>query len=88
LWRVLRLAGAREWEEAMPVIHSENPTHRANMFAAEATRQLAMAGATTPAAAKAADITFYRAARASALANNCGVTTFVNALRELGVGGV
>jgi hypothetical protein len=49
-------------------------------------RQTACAGA-TQAAFISAEITFYRAAKASALANGCGVEPFITALRQLGTGG-
>jgi hypothetical protein len=72
----------------MAQIFSENSTHLANLRAAELTRQIAYAAAGgSQSAITAADIAFYRSARASAIANNCGVAQFVDALRELGTGG-
>jgi len=72
----------------MSVIHSENATHRAAMLAAEVVRQAAVqaAGATT-ASIKAAEITFYRTCRASALSNGCSPHQFTEALFELGACG-
>lgn len=72
----------------MSKIASENRIHQANCDAAELTRQVAMNGTPTQATAKAADIAFMRTALASALANNCSPSVFVQALRELGTGGI
>jgi hypothetical protein len=73
----------------MSKIQSGNAVHDDACAAADSTRSAVLATpGVTPAQAKAADIAAYRAIRASALANNCGVTQFVNALRELGTGGV
>ena len=72
----------------MSKVQSGNPTHDATCAVADTTRSAVLATpGVTAAQAKAADIAAYRTMRASALTNNCGVTTFVNALTELGVGG-
>ena len=64
-----------------------NVTHDNNIIAAEGVRQQAMVGTPSAATAKAADIAFFRAGRASALANGVGPTEFIRALMELGTGG-
>jgi ferredoxin len=64
-----------------------NRAHAAACWASEATRQVAVAAATTQAAARAADIAHYSNCRASGLANGCATEVFVSALRELGTGG-
>jgi hypothetical protein len=73
-------------------VDNENSTavraHRATVQAAEGARQIAVAAASTQAAANAAHVTFYRAARASALANGVQPNVYVTALRELGTGGI
>ena len=71
----------------MSISHSENANHRAALQAAEMTRQSAVAAAGSQAAVKAAEITFYRTARASAIANGLSPTPFTYALLELGTGG-
>jgi hypothetical protein len=53
------------------VIHSENATHRANLFAAEAVRQAAAVPGASQATLKAAEIAFARTCLASAKANGC-----------------
>jgi hypothetical protein len=54
--------------------------------AAESARQVAVASASGSAAtARSAEITFYRACLASAIANKCGTEQFIAALRALGV---
>jgi hypothetical protein len=58
----------------MSLLHSDNVVHRAALLSAEQTRQ-ANAGVTA-ASVRAADIAFYRAARASAIANNCSAAAF------------
>jgi hypothetical protein len=60
--------------------------HDATCGRAEGIRQATVMAATTQTAARAADILAYQAMLASAKANNCGPTTFLTALRELGVG--
>jgi hypothetical protein len=67
----------------MLVIYSENATHRATCAAAETARQAAVKGA-TQATVKAAEITFYQACRASAIANGVSPQQFEMALQELG----
>jgi hypothetical protein len=56
---------------------------------AEGARQVAVAGAASQAGVRAAEITFYRAVKASCIANNGygGVEAAMNGLRELGTGG-
>jgi hypothetical protein len=71
----------------MAATKSGNATHDANCLQAEGVRQAAIAVATTQSAAKAADIAAFRTMLASAIANTCGPTQFINALRELGTGG-
>jgi hypothetical protein len=72
----------------MSVIVTENASHRATVLAAEVTRQAALqaAGATT-ASIKAAEISFFRTCRKSAIQNSLSPHQFVEALYELGVGG-
>jgi hypothetical protein len=72
----------------MSVVHSENATHRANLAAYEAVRQAAVSAAAGNAGAiKSAEISYFRSARSSAIANACSTSQFTDALRELGVGG-
>jgi hypothetical protein len=72
----------------MSVIHSENATHRSNLASYEATRQVAVAAAAGNASAiKTAEVSYFRSARASAIANACSPSQFTDALRELGTGG-
>jgi hypothetical protein len=60
--------------------------HDAAVGRAEGIRQAAVAAASTQAAVRSADIACYQTALASARTNNCGLTTFLTALHELGVG--
>jgi hypothetical protein len=71
----------------MSVIKTGNKTHDDTCLAAEAARQVAVAGANR-AAVIAAEISFYRTCLASALANGCGVEPSIRALQALGIGGV
>jgi hypothetical protein len=74
----------------MSVIKTGNVAHDNALIAAETSRQVAATAAGMNAAQmKTADIAFYRACKASAVANNNngGVEQFTNALRELGTGG-
>ena len=72
----------------MSIVYSENATHRAALLAAENARNASYAAAGgNQASIKAADITYARAALASAKANNCGVSQWQDMLRELGVTG-
>jgi hypothetical protein len=66
---------------------SNSANHNAQVLAAELTRQNAMVGVTTQSPARAADIAFFRAAKASALANGISPAQYIRALQELGVGG-
>jgi hypothetical protein len=59
--------------------------HAATVNASEGQRQVAVAAATTQAAARSAEITHYQTCLASALANGCGSDPFRSALRTLGV---
>jgi hypothetical protein len=52
--------------------------------AAEGVRQVAVAGA-TQAAARTAEITYYRTLYSAALANNVSTSNFTQALKSLGV---
>ena len=72
----------------MSISKSGNKSHDDAVNAAEGTRQVAVAAASTQAAVNTAEITFYRTALASAKANGCGIEPFVAALRSLGTGGV
>lgn len=65
------------------------PAHDAALVAAEQTRQVALAGMPTQAAARTADIAYARAALASCKANNGGIgaTFWQEMLMELGTGG-
>jgi hypothetical protein len=68
--------------------YSENATHQANLQSYEQIKQVAITAAAGNAASiKAAEISYYRSARSSAIANACGVTQFIDALHELGTGG-
>jgi hypothetical protein len=69
----------------MSHVQTGNIVHDAACARAEGIRQAAVVGA-TQAAARSADIACYQAELASARTNNCGLTTFLTALRELGVG--
>jgi hypothetical protein len=71
----------------MSATYSENTTHRANILAAEMTRQVAVAGAANQAAVRTAEIAFYRTCRTSAIANSCSPAQWISALQELGTGG-
>jgi hypothetical protein len=66
---------------------SGNVTHDANCATAESTRQVAVATAANQAAVRAAEITYFRTRKASALANGIQPGQFIAALYELGVGG-
>jgi hypothetical protein len=72
----------------MARIRTGNATHDATLMAAEKTLQQSIAAAAGDAAAiKTAEIVFYRAGLASALADNNGSNAahFLTALRQLGV---
>jgi hypothetical protein len=70
----------------MSVIKSGNFIHDSAIAAAEGVRQIAVAAAANQAAVRTAEITFYRAVRASCITNNSasGVSQANAALRELG----
>jgi hypothetical protein len=70
----------------MSISKSGNSSHDNAVNAAEGVRQVACAGASQSAAAT-AEVTFYRSAKASALANGVSPTVFIDALRALGTGG-
>jgi len=72
----------------MSISKSGNKSHDDTVNAAEGTRQVAVAAAATQAAVNAAEITFHRAALASAKANGIGIEPIIAALRQLGTGGV
>lgn len=68
------------------IVQSAKTAHNATVAIAEGTRQSAVAAAgNNQASVTAAEITFYRAALASALANGCGTAAFQSALMALGV---
>jgi len=69
----------------MSAIYSENGTHRQNILNAERTRQAAVVAGATQASVNAAELAFYRSCLSSAIANNCGATDFIMALKALGV---
>jgi hypothetical protein len=68
----------------MGKVYSENPIHKANLDAAERTRQASASPGSSQAVCKAADLVFARTALASAQANNCGVSQWTTMLKELG----
>jgi hypothetical protein len=72
----------------MAISKTGNQNHDNTVNTAESTRQVAVAAAASQAAVNSAEITFYRAAKASAIANGCGVEPFITALRSLGTGGL
>jgi hypothetical protein len=65
-----------------------NKTHDAAMQTAEATRQLAQVPGASQATLKAADVQYFRSARASAIANGIQPGFAIAALQELGTGGI
>jgi len=72
----------------MSKIKTGNKAHDDACDVAESTRQSAITATTTQANARTAEITYYRALKASAIANNCSPAQFTTALMELGTGGV
>jgi hypothetical protein len=69
----------------MSTTYSENKTHRANIAAAEGVRQASVSAAVgNQASVKSAELTFARTVFASAVANNCGTSTWTTMLAELG----
>jgi hypothetical protein len=64
-----------------------NKTHDASVLTAEVTRQVALKTASTQAAARTADIAYFRSVLASAKANGIQPGQFITALQELGTGG-
>jgi len=71
----------------MSITKSGVAVHDNTCNAAEMTRQGAVAGATTQAAIRTAEVSFYRTCRTSAISNGLSPSQFVFALQELGVGG-
>jgi hypothetical protein len=71
----------------MSISKSGNKAHDDAVNAAEGTRQVAVAAAVTQAAVNSTEITFYRAALASAKANGVGIEPIVAALKQLRTGG-
>jgi hypothetical protein len=72
----------------MSVIYSENSGHRAALLAAEQVRQSAAVPGASQSTLRAADIAFYCACLASAVANGLSPAQFEFALREIpGTGG-
>jgi len=72
----------------MSVTKTGVKAHDDTCNASEATRQVAVAAAANQAAARAAEIAHYRTCRASAIANNCSPAPFIQALLDMGTGGV
>jgi hypothetical protein len=70
----------------MSVVYSENAAHRAALLAAEQTRQASCPPGSSQATVTAADIVYFRACVASAIANGVSSQQFSTALRELGTG--
>jgi hypothetical protein len=70
----------------MSAAQSENLTHNKNVAAAEAVRQVAVAGAANQAAVRAAELAFHKSCLASAQANGCGQAPYLTAIKELGTG--
>jgi hypothetical protein len=71
----------------MSTSNTGNLTHDGAVQVAESSRQAVVVKGATQATVVAAEIAFYRAARASAIANKCSPSTFIQALKDLGVGG-
>jgi hypothetical protein len=71
----------------MSVSKSGHQVHDATVNAAEGTRQVAVAAAASQSAVASAEVTFYRAALASAKTNGIGIEPIVSALKSLGTGG-
>lgn len=69
----------------MAIAQTGNRTHDAAVAVAESTRQVAVASATSQAGVRAAEISFYRTALASAKANGLPTANLITALAELGV---
>jgi hypothetical protein len=66
---------------------SGNPTHSGNVALAEMQRQVAVTAAgNSQAAVTAAEVIFYRTCLTSAIANKCGTSGALMALKALGVG--
>jgi hypothetical protein len=72
----------------MSTVKTGIKAHDDTCSAAEGVRQTAVAAAGgNQATVRQVEITFYRTCLTSAIANNCGVITFMGALRSLGVTG-
>ena len=73
----------------MSITKGENRQHNDTCNLSEGTRQGAVATAAgNQATVKAAEISFYRACLASAIANGCQPGVFIRALMDLGTGGI
>lgn len=72
----------------MSTSQSGNKTHDDAVAKAESIRQSASVPGTAQATVKAADIGHYRSCLSSALANGINPTCFIQALRDLGTGGM
>jgi hypothetical protein len=72
----------------MSATKTGNLAHDSAMAAADGTRQVSLAAATTQSAARTADITFARAGVTSCKANGINPAQFITQLFELGTGGV
>ena len=70
----------------MSTVQSENKTHNATVAAAEAARQATVVTTATKATVVTAEVTFYKAAVASAITNGVNPIMFMTALRENGRG--
>ena len=68
------------------VSSSPNAVHNATVSSALSVCQSVTVPGASQAAVKAADIAFYRACLASAIANKCGTSGYIMALKALGVG--
>jgi hypothetical protein len=65
---------------------SPNPVHNATVATALSVCQSATVPGASQATVTSADIIFYRACLASAIANKCGTSGYLMALKALGVG--
>jgi hypothetical protein len=63
----------------------DNQPHKSAVQVLEATRQVAVASASTQAAVNTAEVNFYKGCLTSAKANNVPYEVYVSALRNLGI---
>jgi hypothetical protein len=66
---------------------TENAAFNATANAAESVRQAAVTAATTQTAITSAEVTYFKACKAAALANGLSPSEFIDALRALGQAG-